>query len=302
MKPDELRQQITDQIVDALKQGETPFWVRPWSDDPNCGSPVNLATQKGYRGINPLLLMWAGIKNKLTSRYWASYQQWKSMGGQVRKGSKGTTVVFYRVFEKEARQSDDAADRFFVLRHYTLFNLDQVDGEHLDKYRPGSAVDGTAECVRDQWVVRADDAITATKAVIHYGGNKAYYDPSGDTIQIPHRTQFKELSEWYSTHFHELGHWACPRLDIKCEYAMGELIAELTSAFVSWQLDIPQGQDLANVKAYLASWLRAMEDDQKWILKAAASASRAADLILSFSAAGGKEAETEREPESADAA
>ena len=83
--------------------------------------------------------------------------------------------------------------------------------------------------------------------------------------------------------FHEISHWSCPRLDIKGEYAFEELVAELTSAFISWQLGIPQSDDLTNVQAYLASWLKAMQDDPKWIFQASAAASRSADYLLAFS-------------------
>ncbi len=228
-----------------------------------------------------MLLTIASIKNGFVSRYWASYKQWRSIGGQVRRGSKGTIIVFYRTIEKEPELGDEKSKRFFVLRYYTLFNLDQVDGDALDKYRPGRT-NGT-ELAPADWTKVADEVISATGADIRYGGNRAFFNPTENYIQVPARQQFTEARDLYGVLFHELSHWSCPRLEIKGEYAFEELVAELTSAFVSWQLGIPQSDDLTNVKAYLASWLKAMENDPKWIFQASAAASRSADFILSFS-------------------
>ena len=291
MNANELRKQITQTIVESLASGTIPFWKRPWTNDPNCGAPVNIVSHHAYKGINPLLLTIASIKNGFVSRYWASYKQWRSMGGQVRKGSKGTIIVFYRTIEKESEQGDEKSKRFFVLRYYTLFNLDQVDGATVDNYRPGQS-NGTEPAPAD-WTKVADEVIAATGADIRYGGNRAFFSPSEGYIQVPARQQFTEAKNFYGVLFHELSHWSCPTLEIKGEYAFEELVAELTSAFISWQLGIPQSDDLTNVKAYLASWLQGMQNDPKWIFQASAAASRSADFILAFS----QKAQAEPPPE-----
>ena len=161
MNATELRQSITQTIVEALASGTVP-WKRPWTNDPNCGSPVNIVSRHAYKGINPLLLTIASIKNGFVSRYWASYKQWRSMGGQVRKGSKGSIIVFYRTIEKEPELGDEKSKRFFLLRYYTLFNLDQVDGATLEKYRPGRS--NVTEPAPADWTKVADEVIAATSA------------------------------------------------------------------------------------------------------------------------------------------
>ena len=86
MTPTEIRQKITNQIVESLRKGGVPFWKRPWTNDPHCGSPMNLVSKQLYRGINPLVLTISSITQGFASRYWASYRQWQALGGQVRKG------------------------------------------------------------------------------------------------------------------------------------------------------------------------------------------------------------------------
>ena len=281
MTPTEIREQITQQIVEALKTEEIPFWKRPWTNDPNCGAPINIVTGKPYRGMNPLLLTLASLKHGFVSRYWASYQQWREAGGQVRKGEKGTIIVFYKPIEHQVeRDGESKTETFFVLKYWNVFNLDQVAGDKLNKFRPGQSTDQNPANI--DWST-ADKAIAATGAYTRYGGNKAFYSPAGDHIQIPARQQFPDLRDFYDTHWHELGHWSCQRLDIKGEYAFGELVAELAAAFIPWQLCLPQSDDLTNHKAYLANWLKAMDNDPKWIFSAAAAASKVTDYILSFS-------------------
>ena len=302
MTPTEIRQKITNQIVGSLKKGGVPFWKRPWTNDPNCGSPMNLVSKQSYRGINPLVLTISSITQGFASRYWASYRQWQALGGQVRKGSKGTAVIYYKVLEREAITDDGGkkTERHFLLRYYTVFCLDQVDGEKLDKYRPGHGTADADAAPAPDWTKQADAVIAATGADLRYGGNRAYFSPAGDYIQIPTRQQFPDVRDFYDTHWHELSHWSATeaRLDIKGTHASDELVAELTAAFVSWQLGIPQSDDLSKVEAYLAHWLQAMDNDPQWIFKAAAAASKSADYLLAFSQA----VEAEPQPQEAEAA
>jgi len=294
MTPTELREQITNQIVEALTNQQIPFWKRPWNNDPNCGAPANIVTGKAYKGMNPLLLTLASMKHGFVSRYWATYQQWKQAGGQVKKGEKGTFIVFYKPVEHQVqRDGETKTETFFVLRYWNVFNLDQVAGEELNKFRPGQSTVSTPASI--DWSA-ADRTITATYADIRYGGNKAFYSPTGDYIQIPARQQFPDVRDFYDTHFHELGHWSLSdsRLGkLSNSYAFEELVAELAAAFTAWQLGLPQSEDLTNHKSYLACWLKAMNDDPKWIFKAAAAANKSTDYILSFS----KDVESESESE-----
>jgi antirestriction protein ArdC len=291
-----IRESITKQIVEHLQAGHLAPWRRPWSLDENSGAPANIVRQKRYRGVNPLLLAVSSMRHGFQGKWWATFRQWKELGGNVKRrpqnvprGKWGTTIVFYRPITKTETDSEgnEKETSYFLLRTYTVFNIDQVEGDHLDHLRVGHSHVSEAE-VQERFAA-ADEAIAATNADIRHGGNQAFYCPSDDFVQLPHRHQFS-LPEYYETAFHELSHWtehesrlACDRNSPERSYAFMELRAELGGCFVAVELGLPTAERLENHASYLKSWLKDMEDDPKYIFRAASQAAKAADFILSFS-------------------
>ena len=287
----ELRQQITTSIIEALETGNLPPWRKPWRCDPNAGMPTNVISKKRYSGINVLLLEAASMQHRFESKHWATYKQWSSLGGQVKKrpaeikpGHWGTTVIFWSPIKKSTIKDtgEEIDDRFFVMKSYTVFNVEQVEGD-LDHLRVGQDTVITSGEVFEE----AEVAINAIGADIRFGGNRAFYDPSGDFIQMPPRESFG-TSEYYETLCHELVHWtespARLNWDRKNEgYAMGELVAEIGGCFMCSELGLPTADNMMNHAAYLANWLKAMKGDPKFIFKASTQASKAVDYLLSFS-------------------
>jgi len=209
----QLRQSITEQIVVALESGDTPPWRRPWQIGPNAGFPANVVSRKAYRGINPILLDMAAARHGLTPRWWATFNQWRSLGGkvmprpsQVPPGQWGTRIVFWSPITKAVAndRGEDEEDRFFVMRTFTVFNVEQVEGDHLDHLRAGRAEDDTSVSFIDY--EPAEAAIAATGVTIRHGGARAFYSPSEDYVQMPPRSSFSEPDEYYETVFHELVH------------------------------------------------------------------------------------------------
>ena len=201
-------------------------------------------------------------------------------------GKWGTQIVFWSPVNKKVvnDQGDLEDDKFFVLRLYTVFNVDQVEG--LDHLRAGQPDTGEPLAIDYQ---PAEDAIEATGANISIGGDKAFYSPSGDYIQVPPKATFESLDEFYGTAFHELAHWSehpsrlnWSRKEKENTYQLGELVAEIGSCYVCRELGVP-ATDLTNHIAYLANWLQAMRNDPRFIFMASAQAQKAADFILSFS-------------------
>jgi antirestriction protein ArdC len=166
------------------------------------------------------------------------------------------------------------------MRYFTVFNIDQVDGNPVDHLR---ASHFASKSQFDADFGPATAAIEATKADIRHGGNRAFYSPSKDYIQMPTVHQFKSFGDYFCTAFHELAHWSESRLGWTGSYSSGELRAEVSSCYVASHLGVPIGNSLSNHVSYVADWLQAMEDDPKAILKAASQASKAAGFILSFS-------------------
>ena len=290
----EIRQNITNQIIAALAAGTAP-WRRPWNSDSNAGAPTNAVSGKKYSGVNPLLLQIAADHFGFKGKFWATYRQWSELGGQVKSrpsdvkaGEWGTGIVFCKPCKKTREENgQEIEDKFWMLRTFTVFNIDQVSGSAVDRFRVGNQPI-TAEQIEQRYQ-QADEAIEATGADIRCGGNQAFYHPQCDFIQMPHRQQFTH-GEYYETAFHELTHWTehPSRLNVdrtkpENSYAFCELVAELSSVFITGELGLPVEQTMGNHAAYLASWLKEMKGDTKFIFKAASQATKAADFLLSFS-------------------
>jgi antirestriction protein ArdC len=281
----EIRQQISEQILNALKVGVKP-WRRPWALDPSCGAPKNAVTQRPYRGINVLLLELASMKKNYACRFWATFQQIKQMKAHVRRGETATHIILFKPVVKTKIDDDgeEIEETFPVMRTFCVFNAQQTVGlEHL---WPGRTALSPGE-IQERFE-HADAVVAATGVEIRHGGNEAFYSRSGDYIQMPHRHQFT-APDYYATLLHELVHAteAAHRLNwdrANEGYAMGELIAELGGCFLAGELGIPTPNDsISNHASYLQHWLEGLQNDTRFIFRAAAQANRAADYVLSFS-------------------
>ena len=291
----DIRQSITNQIIAALESGSVPPWRRPWRIGKNGGAPANVVSKRSYRGLNPILLALHAEKHLLTSKWYGTFNQWKALGGMVKKrpdsvpqGQWGCQICFWSPVTKTVHTDEgDEEDRFFVLRMYTVFCVDQVEGEGLDHLRAGLPDANDSLTVDYE---PAEDAIDATGASIRYGGGKAFYSPTNDYIQVPPKATFESLDEYYGTCFHELCHWSehtsrlnWSRKEKENTYALGELVAEIGSCYLCRELGVPASENLENHIAYVGTWLKAMRSDPRFIFSGSAQASKAADFILSFS-------------------
>ena len=295
-KNTQIRTEITSRIIAALEDGNLPPWRKPWANDLNAGFPQNVSSSRSYSGVNPLLLAVASERHNLQSRWWGTFKQWDTMGGKVMRrpkdvpaGQWGTKIVFCSPITKTKLddKGEEVEEKFVILRTYTVFNIDQVEGDHLDYLRVGHGDTRNGDI---ETFERADAAIAATEADIRFGGNRAFYDPHGDYIQMPRRDQFTG-SDYYETVLHELVHWTEAKDRLNWDrttkgdhaYPLGELIAEIGACYLCGELGVPMADRLDNHVAYLKSWLSAMKQDAGFIFKATSQASKATDFILSFS-------------------
>lgn len=275
-------QRITDTIVTALESGTRP-WIQPWSAS-QIGStfprPLR-ANGEPYRGINILLLWLAAAASGFEHNRFMTYRQAQELGGQVRKGEKGTLIVKYGTVTRKGESAEDEDREIPYLKGYTVFNLSQIDGLSAEHYTAPTPLQV------EQRIERAESFARSTEAVIIHGGNRACYIPATDRIQMPPFAAFVSPESYYSTLFHELAHWtgAKHRLDrisstnMKTKgYAFEELVAEITACFVCSDLEIT-----ATVReesaSYLASWLKCLKEDKKAIFRAASRAQAAADFL-----------------------
>ena len=237
------------------------------------------------------------MKHGFSSRWWGTFKQWKAIGGCVKrrpadvpKGQWGSTVVFWSPIVKNVKVEDgtEEEDKFFIMKTFTVFNVDQVEGD-FDHLRAGVSVPGGEPIEIDYQP--AQDVIDATDIEVRHVGDRAIYSPGGDYIQLPPKTTFRSMSGYWETLFHEAVHatehpsrlnWS--RKIKENSYEMGELVAELGACYLSRELGIPAAEENMNSHVgYLANWLKAMKGDPSFIFTAAAQASKASDYLLSFS-------------------
>ena len=197
-------------------------------------------------------------------------------------GEWGCGIIFWSKVTKieENEHGEEEEKDIFFLKQYTVFCIDQVEADHLDHLRAKS--DGPLNTTFVDFKP-AERVIAGTEADIRYTGDRAFYRKDRDFIQVPPKTKFPKENEFYSTCFHELAHWSECRTDWKGDYPESEIRAEVAAAYMLAELGVPQSSDLSNHQAYVANWLQALRNDNKFIFRASTAANRAADYIMSFS-------------------
>jgi antirestriction protein ArdC len=202
-----LYDEITGRIVAELEAGRLP-WVQPWggSTAAPLGLPRNAATGRTYSGINILILWGAIVARGFSGQSWLTFRQALSVGGNVRKGERGTTIVYADRFVPEderrrAREEGDDAQAIPFLKRFTVFSTDQCDGLPDD-------IAPTPPPVPEGLILPHVEAlIRASGADLRLGGNEAYYSPALDYVQVPRPESFFATIDWHRTALHELGHW-----------------------------------------------------------------------------------------------
>jgi antirestriction protein ArdC len=267
---------VTDRIIAAMEEGIVP-WQKPWTGH---GLPTSLTTGKPYRGVNSLILDLVQMTEGYDLPLWGTYKQAQALGGNVRKGEKGTPVVLWKPMEKE--KEDGSTESFMMLRYFTVFNVAQMENieipeKFLAKREPVAVLDGIERALN----------YPGGPTVRHVLQDKAYYAPGKDEIVLPLLEQFTSPERYASTALHEVVHSTGheERLDrgmgnrFGCEsYAQEELIAEIGAAMLATHLGIEVEWD--QHAAYLSSWLKVLKEDRKMIVQAAQKAQKAVDHAL----------------------
>lgn len=286
---------ITNSILVQLEQGTRP-WFKPWNAEHAAGRITRPLRANGipYRGINVLSLWMEAEAKGYAAPIWITYKQAFELGAHVRKGERGSLVVFA---SKTSRTETDTATgaqaerEIAYLKGYTVFNVEQVEGLPAHFYQSDQQPVGPI-----QRITHAENFFAAIKADIRHGGNRAYYNITEDFVQMPPFESFRDPESYYETLAHECTHWtrhktrldrdlgrkrgACPRLRAGGDegYAMEELVAELGAAFLSSDLGLSQ-EVRADHAGYIASWIKVLKDDKRAIFTAASHAQRAADFL-----------------------
>ncbi len=268
---------ITNKIIAQIESGKLP-WLKPW-ESKGAGKaatksflPFNGSTGRNYNGLNLLLL---GCTN-YESNAWYSFKQCAELGGNVRKGEKSTMVIFWQFSKVKDKVTGEETEIPFM-KHYSVFNFEQCDNLPEPKHIAGTPVNYNS----------IDELVKELGVKLGHGGDRAFYSPALDAIQMPLHTAFASETLYNATLCHELthatGHATRCNRDFKGRfgneaYAFEELVAELGSAFLSAQLDIEPV--LQHNSAYIQSWLKVLKNDKKVIVTASSQATKACRWVL----------------------
>ena len=283
---------ITAQIVAELEKGVRP-WVKPWNAEHAAGRITRPLRHNGqpYSGINVLSLWMSASAQNFAAPIWMTFRQALELDAHVRKGEKGSLVVYANSItrsEHDEKSGEDVEREIPFLKQYSVFNVEQISGLPDIYYAIAApTIDPVAR------IDHAEKFLHATGAVINHGGNRAYYSHSTDAVQMPPFESFRDADSYYSTLAHELTHWSGSKHRLDRDfgghrfgsnaYAQEELVAELGAAFLCADLELAL-EPRADHAAYISNWLQVLQSDDRAIFTAAAHAQKAADFIHKFSA------------------
>ncbi|HMR82566.1 MAG TPA: zincin-like metallopeptidase domain-containing protein [Niabella sp.] len=281
--------EVTDFVMEQLEKGII-VWRKGWS---NKGCPKNIVTGLPYRGWNVFFLNHITRLKEYPTPYFITFKQVQAKGGHIRKGEKGMHIIYWaKIEDKQESNTDPATDEEsksikLVPRIYTVFNIAQTEGIELpEESAPAETIiDSLVAC--DRIVNNMPNA-----PQIRYSGDRAWYSPARDLVNIPEKALFTSTEDHYCTLFHELAHSTghASRLNRKELvtsdgfggelYSKEELTAEMAAAFLCSVGGIEQEETLINSAAYIGGWLESLSNDKTLVIRAAAQAQKAADYIL----------------------
>ncbi|WP_375207687.1 ArdC family protein [Hyphococcus sp.] len=298
----DVAQEITDRIIAAIEAGAPP-WKRPWKSAFGSLRPLR-NNGAPYKGVN-ILILWdrAGEKGFENPR-WMTFRQAMALGGHVKKGERGVSVVYYGSTTKEVEdggggEGSEAERTFRFLKSYPVFNVEQVADlpAHFYDHKGKDVVRTPPPSQRKAF-------FDGVGAEIRHGGDCAFYHRGEDFIRMPPYGAFDNPERYFATLAHEVTHWtgAPGRLDRKKgrrygdeDYAYEELVAEIGSAMIGAEIGLPPDH-IEDHAAYVNAWLTSLRNDKRYILKAAAEAQKACDFVMAKTQSGAPGGETRGEP------
>jgi len=281
-----LYENITNKILDMLENGTAP-WKKSWQAS---DVPMNLTTKIPYRGVNVWLLLFSPLAK---TPYWLTWNQVMKLKGRVKDGEAKNyeTVVFWKQL-KSTKIVDGVEEEntFPMLRYTRVYNLSQCefDQKTLDKLVPKKDKKEFTQLENCETIVNGYKDCPE----INYGGDRAYYSPLMDRIQMPQKEDFMTADNYYATLFHEMGHSTGSEKRLKRfkatdtsmfgseTYSKEELVAEMTSSFLCAEAGI-ENNIVENSASYIDGWLKSIKNaDRTFVLSAASKAQYAAEYIL----------------------
>jgi antirestriction protein ArdC len=296
-KKKNLYEEVTAKIVELLET--SLIWNMPWIClDIEGNKAYNAVNKNKYCGINQLLLSFIQSQKSYDKSAWLTFNQVRTLEGNVIKGEKASPVYFFSIlyYENGKRISEDSVKKMSeaefkrrgiqkkpLLKYFSVFNVFQTNGLPAEFYEV-KVPELVSTFERDERALKFIEDSGAT--IEHKASNEAYYNSLTDVITLPLVEQFKGADEYHSTILHELGHWtgSTERMNRPLfnsfgskEYAKEELVAELFSAMACAELGL--NANITQNSAYIKGWIKDLKDDKSLIFRASKQAEKALEFI-----------------------
>lgn len=286
---EEIVKSTADKFIAMLEEVKGKgHWVKPFFSSNSLN--INFESKKLYRGFNMVLLAFVSEEKGYTSNKWGTFDQWKKAKRFVRKGEKGTNIIFWKQFkiktDEKDENGDDVEKMIPFMRYYTIFNECQ-----LQDYKPEEETkEPIDENILHKVNLFKENYLDRIGAVYTEGHGHACYIPSRDVIELPSLSQYNKdmLLEYIPTACHETVHWSGAKSRLNRDlsgrfgsesYAFEELIADIGAGFVSAEYGHKYMFSQNNIK-YIESWIKTLQDKPKTIITACSMAQKAADYLL----------------------
>lgn len=283
MDNNKVYEQVNERIISLLEQGVAP-WRRPWKSQ-GIKPAMNLISKKRYSGCNFFLVNSMGY----SCPWWATFNQVKQRGGNVKKGEKGTLIVFWKSLSiKEKNEQGESINKEIpFLKTSYIFNMEQCEGLKIQKEDDVALInhDPITECekIRDKFPLGMPE--------LRHQHDRAYYNPGLDFINLPKMGLYENPEEYYQTLYHESIHATGHKSRLNrntltdihyfgdANYSQEELVAEMGASYLAAFSNI-DNCTIQNSASYLSSWLAAIRKDNKLLIKSASQAQKAVDYLI----------------------
>ena len=276
-----MQTELTEYVISQLHSGKS--WSACWNTAN--GLPTSIHSQKIYKGMNLLWLLYTQQKKEYTSSEWGTFKSWKEKGASVKKGEKATNIIFFKPCAKEDNEGKEQV--FFTLKRFSVFNRSQVDGLKEEKSAQENQESFLFNFMNNGLLMKYIHNSGISLKVADYL-TPSYY-PEQDAIRMP--SEYTKKAEAWSALAHEIVHSTghktrLNRIGITSakqfllhEYSYEELIAELGSLFLCTEFGLSTEESQKNSSYYCSHWATHLEHNPEWLWKAAKEASEAVEYI-----------------------
>lgn len=297
--------ELAQQVLALMNSKNVDAWHKGWQS--TSLSQRNAVSEKLYRGANQLKLMLTSMLNGYTDERWLTFLQAKELGGGVKRGEKGVSIITPQEWDVKEKNwfskktvenlSEEEASRYrsenvvLLYQKAVLFNVLQCENLQI-KAEDKKAIEQTGQ-VNEQ----LEDLLRLCPVeIVEQKNGEAYYSLDQDKIYIPAKEDFYTLDDYYGTVLHELAHSTGHAERLKRnfnnafgteDYAYEELVAEFASIFLQGSYgQALKGKHIENHTAYIKAWSKKIADDNKYLVRAIADAKLANNFVLNNFALG----------------